>query len=282
MDWFLFAIMASVFFGLQSFLYKHSVEKGADKYLVTLIFMITVEILALITFIFKGLSVSNLIITLSLGIIFATFFFLKTIGQLKALEFLPTNKVFPIVTTSVLIAVFYGVVFFKDSLKITQYLGIGVILFSIYLIRQHSKKSKRYHLEKRGFIFVALAILAGGALTITNKYAGILTNLSFFIMITYLFSVFISFGFYKTKKHTKSDTKQAVKNGILIGLVNFLGFYSILSAMKTGPLSLVASINTTFPLISILLAKKVHKEELSLKQIALAISVILGVILLRI
>lgn len=284
MDWFVFSIIATILFGLQSFLYKSVTEKRADKFLVTLVFMITVEILALIFFIFDGIAFSNFVITLILGFLFALFFYLKTIWQFKALEHLPTNKVFPITSSSVILTVFYALIFFNETLGLFQILGIFLILIAINLIHNYSKKASNYSVKKIGFLFAFLAILPGAAMTITNKYAAINTDLSFFILITYFFSILISFSSHKfvnKKNEKKYDKKASIKIGILIGIVNFIAYLSLLTAMKTGPLSLIAAIHSAFIVVTVLLAKKFHKEELNLKQFGLVLLTVVGIVLLK-
>ena len=78
------------------------------------------------------------------------------------------------------------------------------------------------------------------------------------------------------------NKKESIKIGVLIGIVNFVGYFSLLTAMKTGPLSLIAAIHSTYVIIIILLAKKIHKEEFSLKQLGFVGLTVVGVILLRI
>jgi len=285
MEWFIFSVFATIMFGIQSFLYKSATEKKGDKFLVTLFFMITVEILAIITFFILGFKIELLYLTLILGFLFALFFFLKTISQLKALEFLPTNKVFPITTSSVILVVIYSIFFFNETLSLLQITGIILILLGINFIHKSSKKSLDYKNMKLGFLFAFLAILPGAAMSITNKYAAVTTNLGFFVLVTYLFSILISSFSYKITK-TKSKKKSysfpdSIKYGIFIGIVNFAGYMSLLLAMKSGPLSLIAAIHTSYIIITVILAKLIHKELLSLKQFLLVLLVILGVILLR-
>jgi len=283
MDWFIFSITATLLFGVQSFLYKSTNEKGANKYLVTLVFMITVAFLALINFIFSGGEISNVGITLFLGFLFATAFFLVTILQLKALEYLPTNKVFPITSSAAnILVVIYAIFFFKEALGIYQIFGIFLVLLAVNLIHKDSKKSENYTIKKKGFIYVLLIIIPGAAMAILNKYAAISTDLNFFILVTYVFSIIISYSSHSVKNHKNNYNKgQSIKLGILIGIVNFVAYFCLLTAMKTGPLSLIAMIHTTFVIITVVLAKIIYKEEFTLKQMCFVMLSVIGIILLK-
>jgi len=284
MEWFWLAIIATTMFGIQSFLYKEATEKGCNNFFVTLIFMITVELLALFTFWLKGINFIYLSITLILGCLFAVFFFLKTIGQLKALEYLPTNKVFPITSSGMILAVLYALLFFQESLELKQILGIVVIVSAVILIHQKAKNEHNYQQKKIGFLIALLAAVMSGAMEIINKYAALSTNLNLFIIVTYLFGILISATSYTASRGQSqkvNNIKNSVKIGILIGLVNFIGYSASLSAMTRGPLSLIAPILAFCVMITVILAKLVYHEELSTKQLSLVILSITGVILLK-
>ena len=108
--WFILAIMASVLFGVQSFLYKVGTKKDLDKFQVTFSFTLTAAILSLCLFLFKSNQTAFLIKpVLIIGGLYGIFFFCKTIGQMKALEFLPTNIVFPITSSNTVLVVILSV-----------------------------------------------------------------------------------------------------------------------------------------------------------------------------
>ncbi|MFH1308342.1 MAG: DMT family transporter [archaeon] len=285
MEWFILSVFATIMFGIQSFLYKSSMEKGCNKFLVTLSFMVTVEILAVILFLFKGINFSSLLITLVLGFVFAIVFYIKTISQMKALQFLPTNKVFPITASEVILVIIFALIFFHETLELYQIIGITMIILSITLIHSRSKKQKDYSEKKIGFFYAFLAIPFGAAVVITNKFATMNSEIGFFIVIAYLFSILISFISYKVAEENsnkKVSKKDSLKIGIFIGIVNFLGFFAFLTALKTGPLALVSAIHPNYIIVTVILARIVHKEELTWKQFGLVVLSVIGIILLKI
>ena len=286
MNWFFLSIIATSAFGIQSFLYKSAVARGCNKFLVTLTFMATVELLAIFSFLYQGAHISQLLFTAILGFLFASLFWLKTLGQLKALEYLPTNKVFPITSSSVAVTVIYALVLLKESITPLQLFGILSIVLAGVLINRESKKRSDYHENKIGFLISFLVILPAAAMEITNKYAALNTNINFFIVVTYLFSILISSSSYlvtrKANQISKNITRDSIKFGLLIGIINFIGYLSILSALKTGHLSLIAPILALSVIITVLLAKIVHKEELNIRQFGLVLLSVFGIVLLRI
>lgn len=284
MEWFIFAIFATVLFAIQSLLFKTSSAKKCDKELVTLIFVGTVWVFSIILFLIKGIKTQNILLAMSLGILFAIAFYIKTFSQLKALDFLPTNRVFPITSSSLILVIIYAIIFFDESLTINQIIGIFFILLSIVLIHQNSRKKFSKESVKKGFFFVFLAIPFGALMNISNKYASINLPPEMFIAVTYFFLTVIALGKYFSKKGNlkKASPKNSIKIGLVIGAINFSGYLAYLTALKTGPLSLVASIHATYVIITIILAKMIHSETLDLKQFGLVILAVLGVILLKI
>lgn len=286
MNWFLLSIIATSAFGIQSFLYKSAVVKGCNKFLVTLTFMATVELLALISFLYQGAHISQLLFTIILGFLFASFFWLKTLGQLKALEYLPTSKVFPITSSSVALTVIYALVLLKETITFIQLFGILSIVLAVVLINRESKTRSDYHEKKTGFLISFLVVLPAAAMEITNKYAALRTDISFFIVVTYLFSILISSGSYlatrKANEISKNTVWDSIKFGLLIGIINFIGYISSLFSFKTGPLSLIAPILALSVVITVILAKIIHKEELSIRQFGLVLLSVFGIILLRV
>ncbi|MFH1500498.1 MAG: EamA family transporter [archaeon] len=285
MEWFIFSIFATVMFGIQSFLYKGAMKKGCDKFVVTLSFMITVAFFALILFLFEGITFTNLLITFIIGLIFAIAFYSKTIIQMKALQYLPTNKVFPITSSEVILVIFFALVFFKEVLEFYQILGVALIIIAVTLIHGQSKKQKDYSKSKKGFLFAFLSIPFGATVVISNKFASLNSETGFFILVSYILLILISFVSYEVverRNAKKAPKRDSIKMGLLIGVVNFAGFFSFLSALEKGPLSLVAAIHPNFVVVTVILARIVYKEELSLKQFSLVLLSVIGVILLRI
>ena len=83
-------------------------------------------------------------------------------------------------------------------------------------------------------------------------------------------------------KKKSINKKKSVKLGIIIGLVNFIGYIALLTALKTGPLSIIAPMSGFSVMITVLLSRAVHKEELTIYQFGLVLLAILGLVLLRV
>ncbi len=296
MDWFIFSIAATILFSLQNILYKATHHKNANKYLVTLYFMITVEILALISFLINGGEITNLGITILLGFLFALFFNIKTISQLKALESLPTNVVFPITSSSsVVLIMIFSIFFLGESLSLKQIIGISIIVIFVNLTYLNSKKSLNNEnkqnlktpssLKQTGYLYVLFAIIPGFLMVVVNKFASSLTNISFFIVVTYFFSIIISLVMHNINKRSdikKYSSSKSLKLGILIGLINFGGTFFYLTALKLGPLSLISAIHVSSLIIVAFFGKILYGENLNFRKIIFILFVIFGILLIKI
>ncbi len=285
MDWFTLALISTLMFGIQGFLFKKSTEMGCNKFIVTLALMVTVEILSVFVFLFSESNITYLLPTLLLGFLFAAFFYTKTIMDLKALEHLPTNKVFPITTSNAVLVVIYAIIFFNERLSLSEVLGIIAIITTAIFIHYDSKKQVDYSKAKIGLLIAVIAIIPGAGMKIVNKYAADSYDTIAFTVITYLFLVLVSSFSYKVSskiQDCKYKSGNSITLGILIGLVNFAGFYSHLFALKSGKLAVISTIHASYVVVAVLLAKLFCKEELSIKQFALVLLSVVGVILLKV
>ncbi len=283
MDWFILVILATVLFGLQSFIYQRIAIKNANKYLVTFIFLFTVFALTLIVNFVQGISFINLPKTIVLASLFAIFFYIVTILQMKALEYLPSNLVFPITSSSVFLTVLYSLFFFRESLSLFQGTGIILIFTSLVLIKRSIPEKDKKVNGLRGFIIALIVIIPASGMAIVNKYAATGTSLLSFILLNYLFSSIIALTAFSIKRpKVEINLRTSLLLGVFLGVINFVAYFAFLSAMQVGPLSIISPIQSMFVLVTVFLSKIFHKEELKFKQLFLVCLSIIGVVLLRI
>jgi len=274
-----FAVISTVLFGIQSFLYDTGAKKNFNVFELTFYFSITAAFLSLIIFLFNQSRISIKLILL-FGVLYGVFFFIKTVLQMKALKFIPINVVFPITSSSLVILVLIGIFFLKEGLTSLRIIGISLAIFvilSFYLDKKSNIKNKNY---KLGVLIAIIAMFFSAASALTNKLAAININRELFIFTAYIICAFISVIFFKNKRN-KLSIKSA-KLGILIGIINFLGFYSLLYAYSLGPLSIIAPIVAMYILVASILGYLIYKEELTLRKTILISLAIFAIIILSI
>lgn len=284
-DWFILTIIALFCYGLQNFLYKVSAEEKCNTAWTTFSFMITVAFFSSILFFVLKESIGNLYFLLIIAFLNAVTFLITTITRIEALKHVATSVAYPIIRIGLVLVVIFSIFYFKDSLSIYQGLGIILAIFVILiLVRQSSEEKIIQKNFKLGIALVFIALLSSVATTIIIKFAAIQVNKLAFIAISYIYNTFFTLGL-RNKLQTKDENpkhKNALIIGFLIGLVNFVGFYVLLKALSTGPLSIIASISSLSFVIAILLSILIYKEKITSKRVVGVLLTIGAILLMRI
>ena len=291
MSWFALISLATILFGIQSFLIKSSAERGCDKFIVSLTMVITQGTLGVSVFLIKEPNFEGLQQVLFGALILAIVYFNKLILDFKTMEYLPANKALPIISSNVFLVVLYGMVFFNEKLYLNQLLGIVIIILSVILINIQSSKHENYSTIKVGFIFAMLSMLLSAATNIINKYAVMYFEPLLFNAIVQFFLIIVSFVALKInrRKEKNQNIKQnfgkSIKLGIILGIilgtVGSIAYISFLFSLTKGPLSIISPVLSLSVIIAVILARVVYKEELTKKQIALVLLSVLGVMLVK-
>ena len=280
-DWFLLAIVSNILFGVQSFLYKYGMNNEHDKFELTFSFTFTASLLSLILFLFSSHIISYELV-LILGGLYGLFYFLKTIGQMKALKKVPSNVVFPITSSSVALVVILAVFVLNESLTLVQSVGIALAISVIiaFYARTDNNEEGIKGKYKAGVIIAILAMIFSASASFTNKIAAMLVNKGFFIFAAYSVTALLSFFLFKS--HGKHFNKETLKLGSLIGSINFVGYYSLLTALSAGPLSIISPIVGLSFLSTIILGYFIYKERITAYRVLLIVLSIIAAVLLRI
>jgi uncharacterized membrane protein len=101
--------------------------------------------------------------------------------------------------------------------------------------------------------------------------------------VSYLLGTLFSFGLTKRKnhKHANPNYREALFIGCVMGLINFVGFYSFLKALSLGPLSIIVAITGLHFVIAILLSVLIYREALTPSRVVGILLTIIAVIFLR-
>ncbi len=288
MSWFLLAVVSTVMFGIQTFLYKSSAERQCNKFVVALAFLTTQAAAALVIFLVSGAGAVNVPFTFILAGFLGLIYFVKVISDLKAMECMPANRLVPIVSSNIIVVIAYGLVLFNETLSWLQIAGTIIVIASVILINIQPSKLLNKNILKIGLLFAVVSLLGGAGTRIINKYAAVGTSPEFFNLIAQLFMVFASLATFAviSRKNDEQTTqkcfKESIKLGILTGIVGSAAYITYLYALKTGPLSIVSTVQTLSTIVTITLAWLIYKEEMTRKHFFLIMMSVIGVILLRI
>jgi drug/metabolite transporter (DMT)-like permease len=162
--------------------------------------------------------------------------------------------------------------------------GIVLAMTVIYVLTRSVEGEERGHGNRRwGFALVGIALIAGAMASVTSKFATIYTDKIAFMAVSYFLGTLFSLGMRKRleTEESRHNLREALLIGLVMGLINFVGFYSFLKALSMGPMSVIISIMGMHFVIGILLSVLFYKERLTgLRMVGIVLTII-SVLLLR-
>lgn len=283
-NWYILSVIALLFMGTQRFLYKVSAQRGCNTAWTTFTFMGTVTLLSGVAFFFSNESIPDITFLIFVALVNSLSFTLGTLSNIESLKHLPAGVAYPIIRLNAAVVVVFSVLFFQDRLSGYQVFGILIAIAVITLLAGESNGQKEgYGDTRRGFWLVVICVISGAVATISSKFAAMYTNKMAFMALSYLLGTGFSFTL-RNRLQTETAggrNKDAVIIGIAMGLINFVGFYTFLSALEKGPLSIVVSITGLHFIIPIILSAVIYSENLTRVRIVGILLTIMSVIILR-
>lgn len=283
-SWYFLSVIALLLLGTQRFLYKVSAERGCNTAWTTFAFMATVTVLSALLFLFSNASVANITFLLFIAFVNGSAFSLATVTHIEALKYVPAGVAYPIIRLNAVIVIIFSVIFFDDRVSVCQVIGIILALTVIVILSRQAEDEKSSTVNmRRGFVLITVALLSGAVASISSKFAAVHTNKMAFMALSYLLATLFSFGLTKRKEpqEAKPSHKDALFIGCVMGVINFVGFYSFLKALSLGPLSIIVSITGLHFVIAILLAVLIYREPLTPSRVLGILLTIAAVTFLR-
>ncbi len=285
-NWFFCAITATVIYGMINFLYKIAANIGLSSSQLLNRSAITASLTALILALATGSSFANIEMILLFALINSSFFALGALCKLNALKLAPTSHVFPIIRMNSIITILLAVLFLKERPELSQWMGITLAILMAYVIKQDmgSESGKTNLIDlKKGITLATVTAISSGISVFTGKLASTRVPKLSYIFISYAF-VFIYTHIISTryKKETRAKADYRVNLfGIAIGLLNIFGYYLVLQAFSTGPLTLVQGISSTSMIIPILLSVFFLKEGFNVRKGIIIVMALAAVMLIK-
>jgi len=269
-SWYALSIIALVLMGVQRFLYKVSAERKCNTAWTTFSFMATVTVLSGIFFLSLKESVSDArMLVLTAGVNSASFV-LGTITHIEALKHIPSSVVYPIIRLNMVVVVLFSILFLHDRVSPHQVLGILLAIGVIVILTRDAEDAKgSFGSVRKGLFLVFVSLISGSVASISSKFAAVYANKLGFMALSYFLGTLFSAALIRTsgKEGSRGNRKEAFRIGFLMGLINFVGFYTFLAALSVGPLSIIVSITGMHFVIAVLLSVIVYKEKLTRMRI---------------
>lgn len=268
-DWYLFSIVALLFLGTQRFLYKVAAEKHCSSALTTAIFMATVTVLSATVFFASGDAAPDLPALLLLSLLNSSSFAFATISHIEALRHLPAGITFPLTRLSLLVVIVASILYFGEHLEGLQWLGLPLGLLVVVILAKEARGNAAADGNLRlGLFFVGVCIFCGALAAISSKLAAESISKSGFMALSYLFGTCFSLLIEKKwgKAQPIGGTKNSIWIGVLMGVLNFFGFYAFLTALASGPLASIALITGMHFVVAIILSVLIYKEQITWRR----------------
>jgi drug/metabolite transporter (DMT)-like permease len=275
--WFPFAVTALVMMGSQRFLYKVAVERSCSTVVTTLSFMGTVTVVSATAFFLRGAVVEDIPYLLCVSLVNCLAFLGATLAHIEALKRLPAAIAYPLIRLDAVLVVLISLVFFHDRILGRQGLGIVLALAAAFLIARERGGAGPSGCSGTGFLFIWAAVLGGAAAAVSSRFAALHADKSAFMALSYGLSTLFTAGLGARKGigTPAGGHRDAILIGMVMGLLNVVGYYSYLEGLARGPLSLVTVITSMHFMVAVLLSLLIYRERLTrLRAVGIAFTVI--------
>ncbi len=289
-EWFVYTIAATGIYGVINFIYKIAAEHNLPSPKIVNRSATTISILSLLIILATQSEFTNLQQILFFAVINSAFFGLGSIVKIQSLKYIPSSFVFPITKMNSAFLLIYALFIFSEKPTISQWTGILISFVILAYISLNISKEKTEVKDKKkqrmGLIFALLAAFSTSISMLAGKFASTEVPKLNFIFISYsfvmIYTLIINKTLYRKRaKPTKLVKKKILYFGIIIGLLNFTGYFFVLSAFETGPLSLIQGISSNSFIIPIILSVIVFKEKFDYKNAIVVALAIFSILLIK-
>ncbi|MFB6213674.1 MAG: EamA family transporter [Candidatus Nanohaloarchaea archaeon] len=282
LDWIAFALIATFAFGLQNFGYKIAAERGCNSATLMSSFIGTTIILSAVALVVTwNFSINSLYLFLAFAGINAASFVVKFILRQEALKLIPLVIGLPLSKMSAAVAAAIGILFLGEQLTLFNFAGILISMAAVWILSQKDDGDDIKDFKK-GITLMLVVVLAAAIGDLAIKLASTEGNNFLFIVTTYGMMFFPALMLQERFSSIEEATqKSSLKWGIIIGVINFVSFSSLLAALQTGPMAIIFPMTTLGIALSVALSVGILKEELTRKRLTGLILALIALILLN-
>lgn len=281
--WHLWAIGSVLAAGAFSFLAKIAAERGHAPAFFNAVSAAVAAVISVVMVSVTGYSAAWLVVLLA--VLDALFFIYGTIARSEALEYVHTTIYFPLYKvigpTIVLVG---GILLFGERLTEIQYLGFLLVISVPLLLIGRAEKVRQKDLARgiRLTIWSALLISVGHLMSKAAAYSDAATY--GFLVINYVLTALgAGFLYARGKRKNEPDASRVELYAIagISGIFQFCGFAFLMLAYRSGPISTVYAINSTYIIIPIVLSIIFYGEHWNARKVAAVALSVVAVVLLR-
>jgi drug/metabolite transporter (DMT)-like permease len=289
--WIIYTLLATLLYGVLNFLFKAAAERGHDPDGLVNIVGLTVAILAFGTLLATtgtpatALTRDMLVYAFFNGLFFA----LGSLSKMAALKRAPAAVVFPLNRLNTVGVMLIGILFFAEAPRPLQWLGIaaglGVLGLIVFEPRGGFSAARRAANKAGIALAAASAFFTALSMTVGKLLAESPENRLAYIGASYTLVFLFTLG-RQTASRRRGNApairpgRERLLFGGAIGGLNFAGYFLVLQAFGSGPISLSQAIFSSSILIPILLSRWLYHERFTPARTAALALAVLSVVLI--
>jgi drug/metabolite transporter (DMT)-like permease len=185
--------------------------------------------------------------------------------------------------TRIIWVVLAGIFLLGETLQLKDYLGILLIILSVYII-SYKAVSFKEHISSKPILLAWSVAFVAAAIAILEKFALNTVDITFYAFLMYLLPTLFLSLFLNKKRMQSSKTlfKNNKKEIIICSLLMTIAYFSSLSAYKLLPISLAYPLIQSSTAVGVLVGTFMFEENKDWKKkfIAAVIAVI-GVVIIK-
>lgn len=288
--WLVYALASAIFTGMQSFILKIIAERGYSTNLVNSYALVVAATCGVATVALFSDFKGNYLIGVAIAALTGVIYMASTIARTRSLRHLNDAFAFSMYKSgTVFLVTLAGLLLLGESPTLLQSAGIGLALVVPFFV-ETPRENDEIGVFRKGIVLLAIAIVAGAASATINKYgAPLFDSALMFGVFNYLFGMVTGFSLQIFEHRLVPDrwfidrrhkTYETVVVTCALGFTIFLAFSSLMMAFRTGPLSVVYTINSMYFVVPIILSTFVLRKKRTWKDAALVCFSLVAVVLL--
>lgn len=287
--WILFTLLATLLYGALNFLFKVAAERGHDADSLVNLVGLSVSLMALCVLaateprpwlafpprVFAYAAFNGL------------FFALGSLAKFGALARAPAAVVFPLNRLNSVGVMLIGLFFFGEKPGPFQSLGIfaGFGVLGAVAFEERSRAESAPSCAHAAGILLALASALFTSLSMTvgklladsplNRLAYVAASYALVYFFTLARTALRPMRAHSPTQIPRPRRRERIFFGVAIGALNFAGYFLVLQAFGSGPISLSQAIFSSSIVVPILLSRWLYSEKLTpMRHAALALAIL--------
>jgi len=187
----------------------------------------------------------------------------------------------PVSAGSIIITIVLSFLFLREKISTLQILAMILMIFGIIGLSVDFKGVKKSEIFKTssGIPYALIAALGWGIWAVLAKFSSEAIGPFLTSFIVEFFAIFVAlFLLKRSKENLVLDKKETIWQILPISVCMVLWSLSYYQGIKISNLSIIATLSTASPLVTVIYSRIFYKEKLQLRQYLAIVIIILGIL----